>query len=208
MRIAFLGNRRKGDTHRSTPVAITSVLLLATLCMHMIGCSMDDLRRSFLARNQWLHREYHFGPPERTIHSLKINFSGEIVEAVEGDSILNPQFADPAYQQAVQEYMENELRGAGLLDSTKPEGDILRCRTARVSAQHLSEGFPLRKTAGEVELDCFLAKSGWRYKCTGRGTRRGQGPQDIHYSANIAIDDATRQLIMALAEQLGASGPE
>jgi len=187
---------------------VTIVMILAvSICIQVIACSKDDLRRSF-SRSMRLHREYDFRPPKRTICSLKVDFSGETVEAVEGASVLSVQFSNSIYQRNVQKYMENELRGAGLLDSSKPEEDVLNCRFARISAQHIPEGFPLRKTAGEVELDCFLDKSGWRYHGTGRGKTPGQDPESMRGSVDIAIDDVTQKLIMSLAEQLGASGPE
>ena len=207
MLVAIVRPRRRSEMRHQRPMVITSAILAVAVCMQMIACSKDDLRRSF-SRNMWLHREYHFGPPKRTIRALQIDFAGETVEAVEGASILSVEFSTTAYQQAVQKYMEGELRGARLLDSSKPKGDVLNCRFVRVAARYIPEGFPLRKTAGEVELDCFLEKSGWRYSFTGRGKTSGQDGQSMRYSANIAIDDATQKLITGLVEQLGAQHPD
>lgn len=207
MLLIVAGRRRLSELRRRGPFVISATMIAFAVFIQMISCTKDDFRRSF-TRNQWLHHEYVVRPPKLTVRSLKINFSAEIVEAAEGDSILNPQFANPDYQQAVQEYMEEELRGAGLMESSKREGDVLNCRFTRVSAWHIPErSFLVRKTAGEVALDCFLEDSGWRYSGIGRGKTRGQGAQSIWYSANVAIDGATQKLIVALAEQLGASGP-
>jgi hypothetical protein len=110
--------------------------------------------------------------------------------------------------------MERELRDAGLLDKNSPEGDVLNCRFARVSAQYIREGFipyipyVSFKTTAEVDLNCFVEQSGWRYNCVGEGKWRMQNANSVRASVEIAIDDATQKLIAALAERLRSSSPK
>lgn len=201
-----VGMERCGNMRYFGLPSTSSLILVAIVFAQMGGCTKDELRRSFLSRSPLLHREYHLGPPMRTIREVVIDFEGQFVEAIEGSAITRGRFLDPAYQRIVRQYMDDELHGAGLLDSTKPGGYILSCRFARVSSQFIPEGFPLRKTASELVLDCHLKGLVWRRQFVGEGKTSGQGPQSIRESIDIAIDHVTQNLIIALAEQLGASG--